>query len=151
VSTSRRPLLGFTRIRAWFRQRLREHLTPKEVGLGVGIGFFIGALPIYGAHILVCIALARALKLNQAVVYGAANISNPFFAPFLVALEIHLGAWLRGVEGGILPEGAFWELLEAAPSVFWSCLIGSLVVGAVGGLVFGALSALGLGLWQRRA
>lgn len=131
-----------SKVRQAFHAMLKEHLSPRSVGIGVFMGFFIGVLPIYGVHLGVCVVAARAFKLNQALVYGVANVSNPLFAPVLIAAEIKLGAWLRGVEGGVMPEGAFWDVLKQAPSLFWSCTLGSLVLGLVGGAILGVVSAL---------
>ncbi|MFN7147133.1 MAG: DUF2062 domain-containing protein, partial [Myxococcota bacterium] len=47
---------------------LRQHLTPGSIGLGVGVGVFLGCLPLYGVHIFLCVAVARWLRLNQALV-----------------------------------------------------------------------------------
>ena len=61
--------------------------------------------------------------------YLAANISNPFVAPFLILAELQAGAWLR--------RGALHALsLETIRSIDpWSfgadLLVGSLVVGGV--------------------
>lgn len=149
-------------MRAWlqrFRERmaaaLRSHLRPSDVGLGVGIGIFIGCLPIFGLHLPTCVLLARRLQLNQALVYGAANISNPLFAPFLVAAEISLGEWIRGVHATETPveavERPIWEFIAGAPDVLWSCVVGSVVIGAVLGVVLGGV-AYGIAHWrvQRR-
>lgn len=124
------------RFRAWAAKHLRAHLTPIEVAKAVGIGVYIGCLPIYGLHLPVCVFVARRYKLNQAIVYAAANISNPFFAPFLVTAEIAVGEWLR--REPFDPSGAetvshtmIWDLVQRAPSLLVSCLIGSQLVGVV--------------------
>ncbi len=140
--------------RAWLHEILRAHLTPESVGLAVGLGVFIGCLPIYGLHIVACIFLARWLKLNQALMYTACNISNPFFAPFLIAAQISLGEWVQ--HGGHPPpsttieEGTFWSMLQNAPDLFVSCTIGSIVMGLVLGVGLGVASLYGMRWWPRR-
>jgi uncharacterized protein (DUF2062 family) len=99
----------------------------------VALGVFIGCLPIYGFHLLMCWAVGSAFGLNRLKMYLAANISNPLVAPWLLFAELQAGAWLR--------RGSFHPLtLQAVKStgaaVFgMDLLIGSLVVG-------GALASL---------
>lgn len=149
----RRSLLGLHRLRTWFRELLRAHLSPRETGLAVGIGIFIGVLPIYGLHLVACLVAARRLGLNHALVYAAANISNPFFAPFLVAAGIYLGSLLRTGHPPAtleLGEGAFWKIAAEAPMLFLDCCIGSVVIGASLGALLGGLAAWGMTYWEGR-
>ena len=137
----------FTRMRLKLREILRAHLTPEGIGWDVAIGVFIGCLPIYGIHIFACVAVARWLKLNQGLVYLAANISNPLFAPFLVAAEVALGELIRygevsDVTGAEEAERNVWEWVTGGGDLFLSCLLGSVVIGAVLGLVLGWISLL---------
>jgi SAM-dependent methyltransferase len=104
----------------------------------MGVGAFIGCLPLYGAHLLLVIGVGRLLGLNRLRMYIAANISNPFFAPILVLAEIQTGALLR--------RGAAHELtLEAIRATDpWlygiDLVLGSLIVGTVIGVVLAALT-----------
>jgi uncharacterized protein (DUF2062 family) len=104
----------------------------------VGVGAFIGCQPFYGFHLALCWGIGRLLRLNRLKVYLAANISNPFLAPFLVFTEIQAGAWLN--------RGSTHELTLAAaratdPWVFGGdLLIGSLAVGTVLGVVGAAFT-----------
>jgi uncharacterized protein (DUF2062 family) len=140
------------RARAWFHELLRAHLTPTSIGVAVGLGIFIGCLPIYGIHLVVCVAAARSLRLNQAILYAAANISNPFFAPFLVTAEIAVGEWLRRGDtvGSAAPftDGSFWSMAQQAPDLFLSCSLGSLVIGGVLGAILGVAALLAARQWR---
>ncbi len=141
------------RLRSWVHLLLREHLTPGSIALAVGLGVFLGSLPIYGIHLFVCVVVARWLKLNQALLYAAANISNPFFAPFLISGEVAVGEWLRhgNVDAMAAPlaEGTFWTMLQQAPDLFLSCLLGSVVVGVVLGVTSGLLALCAARRWPR--
>ena len=53
------------------------------------------ASPLYGFHLAICWVVGSLLGLNRLKMYFAANISNPFVAPWLVFAEVQLGAWLR--------------------------------------------------------
>ena len=61
----------------------------------VALGVFIGCLPLYGFHLLMCWSVGFALGLNRLKMYLAANISNPLVAPWLLFAEMQTGAWLR--------------------------------------------------------
>jgi uncharacterized protein (DUF2062 family) len=113
------------------------------VAKAVGIGIFIGCLPIYGLHIVCCVAAARWLRLNQALMYAAANVSNPVFAPFLIGAEIAVGEWIRHGRVRGFDEHLSGNVLQMASQggdLFLSCLIGSVVIGIVLGLAMAALS-----------
>lgn len=134
---------------------LRQHLTPGSIGLAVGVGVFLGCLPFYGVHIFLCVVVARWLRLNQALVYAAANISNPVFAPFLISGQIALGEWLlhgsaTATAERTLAEGSFWTMLKQAPDLFVSCLVGSVVSGAGLAVVLGLGALLMAKKWPRK-
>jgi uncharacterized protein (DUF2062 family)/SAM-dependent methyltransferase len=106
---------------------------PGHESAAVGIGVFIGCLPFYGFHLLLCWIVGKTLRLNRLKLYLAANISNPIVAPFLIFAELQMGSWLR--------RGAFHPItldaVKAAGAVTLGIdlLLGSVVVGAVlGGL-----------------
>lgn len=145
----------FERLQTWIRLLLRENLTPAGIGLAVGLGIFIGSLPIYGLHIVACVLVARWLHLNQPLVYAAANISNPFFAPFLISGQILLGEWIRNggappAQPATLEEEPIWRMLDHAPNLFVSCLLGSIVSGTVLALLFGSLATWAARRWRAR-
>jgi uncharacterized protein (DUF2062 family) len=104
----------------------------------IGVGVFIGCLPFYGLHLLLCWVTGWFLGLNRLKIYIAANISNPLFAPTLIFTELQLGAWVR--------RGAFHPLtLRAAKNINLSMfgfdlLIGSVVLGVILGVLLAALT-----------
>ena len=68
---------------------------PGHEAAAVGIGVFIGCLPFFGFHLVLCWIVGTALRLNRLKLYLAANISNPIVAPFLIFAELQVGSWLR--------------------------------------------------------
>ena len=122
-----------------FQHLRREFSTPRRDAAAIGVGAFIGCLPIYGLHLLLTILVGKVLRLNRLKMYLAANISNPLMAPLLIFTEIQAGAWLR--------RGAFHALtVDAVRQIDpWSLggdlVLGSLVIGVLLGAVL-ALSTL---------
>lgn len=109
---------------------------PGRDATAVGLGVFIGSLPFYGFHLAICLAAGTLLRLNRVKLYLAANISNPFMAPFLILSELQAGSLVR--RGELRPL-----TIEAVKQINpWSLgadiLIGSVIVGAVLGLAIGS-------------
>lgn len=113
---------------------------PGREAAAIGAGVFIGALPFYGFHLLICLVTGSVFRLNRLRLYLAANISNPLMAPFLILSELQVGALVRRGELRSLT-------LEAVKRIDpWSfgadILLGSLIVGAVLGLSIGGTTWL---------
>ena len=113
---------------------------PGRDATAVGLGVFIGSLPFYGFHLAICLAAGTLLRLNRVKLYLAANISNPFMAPFLILSELQAGSLVR--RGELRPL-----TIEAVKQINpWSLgadiLIGSVIVGAVLGLAIGSATWL---------
>jgi SAM-dependent methyltransferase len=108
---------------------------PGRDAAAVGLGVFIGSLPFYGFHLLLCIGAGTLLRLNRVKLYLAANISNPLMAPFLILSELQTGA--------LVTRGELRPLtLDAVKQIDpWSLgadiLIGAVIVGALLGLALG--------------
>lgn len=143
------------RVRELIRGILSAHLTPLSIGQAVALGVFIGCLPIYGIHLGVCIVLARWLKLNEVVVYAGANITNPVFAPFIIAIEIAIGEYLRfgninNLDWDEFQHTSLWTMLKHTPDLLWSCTLGSVLLGLVLGPALGGLAWMVARARQRR-
>jgi len=131
---------GRSRLSAWRRQvyDLRtEGGGPGRETAAIACGVFIGCLPFYGFHLLICWIVGWAFRLNRLKLYLAANISNPFIAPFLLFAELQTGAYLRRGTFHTLTLDAVRQTGAVALGV--DLLVGSLVLGSV----LAALAALG--------
>jgi uncharacterized protein (DUF2062 family) len=117
-----------TRLRCAFHSVRSEYPGASRDAAAVALGVFVGCLPVYGFHLLMCRALGLAVRVNRLKVYLAANISNPLVAPWLVFAEIQAGAWLRrGTFHAITPQA----IKNSGAAVFAGDLVvGSLVIGA---------------------
>jgi uncharacterized protein (DUF2062 family)/SAM-dependent methyltransferase len=102
-----------------------EHNTPIRQALSVGLGLYIGASPFIGLHLALSLALGWLFGLNRFKVYLAAQISLPFIAPFLYALEIQVGTYLRS--GRFLSASRLDEVRLQGLAL--DILVGSVVVG----------------------
>lgn len=131
-----RPWSGLTR--RLYRGVRTEGGGPGRDAAALGLGFFIGCTPFYGLHLLIVLAAGALLRLNRLKMYLAANISNPFFAPVLVFVEIQAGAWLRRGD----PHALTLDAIRATDPWTYGAdlLIGSLAVGLVGGAAIAAIT-----------
>ncbi|HEX9730724.1 MAG TPA: DUF2062 domain-containing protein [Thermoanaerobaculia bacterium] len=115
-----------------------EGATPTGNGVAVGLGTFIGCLPLYGLHLLLCVVVARLFRVSRIKAYLAANVSNPVLAPFLLYLELGVGRWLFERHWPALNVDAL--NLERPWLLGRDVFAGSVVVGVVLGVGLGALA-----------
>lgn len=95
----------------------------------VALGVFIGCLPLYGLHLAICWVVGFLLGLNRLKMYFAANVSNPFVAPWLVFAEVQVGAWVR--RGSFHPVTRQYIAATGVKVFGVDALVGSVFVGAV--------------------
>jgi len=115
----------------WSRLR-GGSLEPGRAAVSVAIGIFVGCLPIYGVQLLVVLAVCVPLRLDAALAYLAAHVSNPLTLPFVLAAEMETGSLL------LTGHHAAFDL-EAAKKLGVTALGTQIVVGA---LTFGSALAL---------
>ncbi len=109
-------------------QRLRGTLgSPFQKALAVAVGLFIGCQPLYGLHFVLVLAVCLPFKLDAALAYLAANISNPFLLPALIVAEVELGAWLT--TGAWVEFGVQQAWQTKALGFTGQLVLGSLVLG----------------------
>lgn len=136
------------RIRALGAALLAEHRSPTRVAAAIFVGAVVGCTPLFGFHILVCLALAFLLRLNKVIVYAAANLSIPPMIPIIGFASVQLGEKVR--TGRFLAiDRALFHTVPAktlAARFFWSWMVGGTLLGAAVGAVGGVLALL----WLRR-
>jgi uncharacterized protein (DUF2062 family)/2-polyprenyl-3-methyl-5-hydroxy-6-metoxy-1,4-benzoquinol methylase len=128
-----------------FREELRRaawelrgaDLSPLRGAAAVAIGLFIGSQPIFGCHTPLVLGLCLWLRLDFAIAWIAANISNPFFAPALLTAEVQVGAYLR--TGALLKFDQDISRAGALSAFAGDLFLGALPVGL-------SLAAVGAGL-----
>jgi 2-polyprenyl-3-methyl-5-hydroxy-6-metoxy-1,4-benzoquinol methylase/uncharacterized protein (DUF2062 family) len=80
--------------RAWRELRGGE-TSPARAAAAVALGLFVGSQPIFGCHTPIVLFLCVWFRLDAALCWVASNISNPFFAPFLLTAEATTGHYVR--------------------------------------------------------
>ncbi|HLM71816.1 MAG TPA: DUF2062 domain-containing protein, partial [Polyangiaceae bacterium] len=121
-------------------------LSPARGAAAVAIGLFVGSLPIFGCHTPLVLIICLWFRLDAAICWVAANISNPFFAPALLTIEVQVGAFVRtgslirmDVEAAKLGIGGF--IKEFGGDLFLGAPFVGLALAAVGGgLTFAGLT-----------
>jgi uncharacterized protein (DUF2062 family) len=118
---------------------LRGQGSPRRLGLSVGLGLFIGCQPLYGLHLPLCVLVCLPFRLDAVVAYLAANISNPLLAPLLLLAEVEIGSLL--LHGAPVAFDLAAARNKGVAGFVEEAVLGSIVLGAVLGLLGGALAA----------
>lgn len=130
------------RLHALWQTLLHEHTAPSRLAAAVLVGCIVGCTPLFGFHILLCIALSFALRLNQLVVYGAANLSIPPLVPFIGFASVQLGEralhgrWLALARSDFRRE----QIKHLARLFFVDWMVGGAILGTTIGLVAGGIT-----------
>lgn len=129
------------RIRELWRAIVHEHTSPARVAAAIVVGCIVGCTPLFGLHIVVCLVLAWALRLNKLIVYGAANLSIPPLVPLIGFASVQLGERIR--HGAWLAlhrsDFALAHVRTIARIFFVDWMVGGVVLGAAIGLVAGVV------------
>jgi len=103
--------------------------SPARAASAVALGLFIGCQPVYGLHFVLVLGVCLPLRLDAVLSYLAANISNPFLAPFLIATEVETGAYLT--TGHFVAFDAAQAKAMGAAGFAQHLFVGSAVLGAL--------------------
>lgn len=132
---------------SFLRRLSREHASAGELAAAVGLGIFLGSLPIIPFGLAVIVYVNHKLHLNQLAGTAASNLCVAPFVPFLCIQAGHL-----------LLHGRLWTefnrvtLLHQIHLRAWEWLLGSLVVGPLLGAAGALLTyCLVRAYWERGA
>jgi uncharacterized protein (DUF2062 family) len=112
----------------WKRLRGGE-LSPERAAAAAAIGLFIGAQPLYGLHLALCLAICLPLRLDVLIAYAAANVSNPLVAPALLALEVEVGSLV--LYGEHLPMTLEEVRSKGVLELGYALLVGAVLTGVL--------------------
>jgi len=117
----------------WKEVVLNPHESNGKKALSIGLGIFMGIVPIWGFQMLVALLLATLLKLNKALVLIAANISIPPMIPLIIFGSFQMGRVWAGTDATFV---IFNKNLttEAMKQNVLQYLYGSVTLAVVAGL-----------------
>ncbi|MGN6507104.1 MAG: DUF2062 domain-containing protein [Tepidisphaeraceae bacterium] len=99
----------------------------------VAVGMFMAVAPLYGIKTVVCLIMAKALRLQPLVVLAVSSLNTPPTGPFLAAASIGTGFWCLHrrlpAMGEFNPFRDGWAATFRAVALEW--VIGSILVGSV--------------------
>lgn len=127
-----------------YKRFLKIRGNPHEIAIGLALGLFVGMTPTMGLHTAIAIFFAALLKWNKISAAIGVWITNPLTAPLIYPINYLVGIKLAGFSksnGSIknLDWPAFYQLILKTPEIFWSLIIGGVVLGlplAVAGYYF---------------
>ena len=111
-----------------------------KLGLAVGIGVLLGALPLIACHTIAIIYVTALLRLNKSLAIFSSQICAP---PLMPALCIEAGHWLRNgrflvlQDISSLSDSTFLELGHVGAKMILDWFTGSLVIGPFFALIVG--------------
>lgn len=126
------------------RRMATEHASPTELAAAIGLGIFIGALPIIPFGIAAIVYIHHRLHLNKLAGVAASNVCIAPVVPFLcveVGYFLRHGTWWTEFSRHALFNEIHLRILE------WA--IGSLVVGPILGLAFAIPAYFIVRAWQK--
>ena len=129
--------------RAWRELRGGE-TSPARAAAAVAIGLFVGSQPIFGCHTPIVLFLCVWFRLDAALCWVASNVSNPFFAPFLLTAEASVGHYVR--TGEVVRFDVEMQRASGAVGIAGDTFLGAPVIGLGLALVGGVVMYGTLGL-----
>jgi len=96
--------------------------SPWRTALALAVGVFLSFTPFWGFQTILALLLATVFRLNRAVTITGTWLNLPWFAPFVYAGAMKLGAWMLPDLSGLAGLSAY-------------LLVGSLTLGLGAGLL----------------
>jgi uncharacterized protein (DUF2062 family) len=134
------------RARDLWRRALREHTTPRELALSVGLGVFVGCTPFLGLHAGMALALATFFRVSRLWALIGSRVSFFLTLPWIVLAEIQVAHHLRTGAWAALSTR---DAVDHAREWLFDWWLGVVPVGTVLAVLFGAL-AYGVAAVRRR-
>ena len=139
-------------------QLANHNESPNKMASAVGLGLFMGILPVWGFQMLLAAFFAHLLKINKVIVLVASNISLPPMIPFIIYFSYRTGGlFIKGNTNLLTRQsldtlhqhvisGDFYRALEQLGLGFWQYVLGSIMLGlavaTVGWMVTWLLSSI---------
>jgi hypothetical protein len=110
--------------------------SPWRTALALAIGVFLSFTPFWGFQTVLALLLATVFRLNRAVTVTGTWLNLPWFAPFVYAGALKLGALMLPDLSGLAGLSAY-------------LLVGSTTLGLAAGLLTWVI-AFGVMRWRRQ-
>jgi uncharacterized protein (DUF2062 family)/2-polyprenyl-3-methyl-5-hydroxy-6-metoxy-1,4-benzoquinol methylase len=127
------------RIRQTWKRLRGGTLSPGRAALSIGVGLFIGCVPVYGVQFVLVAAICVPLRLDTALAYLAAHISNPVTLFPILVLEVAVGSLLMTGHFAV-PSFASMKHDHGFWRVGGQAAVGSVIVASVIGSVGGGIA-----------
>lgn len=139
--------LSWKNIKKFFKEKIFATDEPKHrIAYAIGLGVFMGIVPVWGYQMMSAYFLSRVLRLNSYITLLASNISIPPFIPFILFGSYATGGWLlKGEFSASLSDIS----LETVGQDLLQYVFGS-VVFALGSAIFAAILSYALMLLFRK-
>jgi len=126
----------FFNIRQHFRNLLNRlkgfNGNPKSIALGVAIGVFIGASPLFPFHTAIAVVLSIFLGGSRVAAAAGVWVSNPVTMPFFYFTTYKLGAFFLGTATPVrFSDQSFSELLSMGMGITQAMILGGVVIGFI--------------------
>ncbi len=117
-------------LRHGYKRILRIKSSPEDIALGMGLGVFIGLLPIIPLQTVVVLALALLFRCSKLTALIGTLITNPLTIPFFYLIMLRIGRFfLPDGRGRLNPDHwTIGELLQAGWHFYGSILLGGFVI-----------------------
>ncbi|MCO4292584.1 DUF2062 domain-containing protein [Solitalea sp. MAHUQ-68] len=138
------------RVKAFVNNHLLNKDQKDEMkALSVGLGVFMGILPIWGFQMVAGIFFAFVLRLNKVLVAVFSHISFPPMIPLIIFLSYKMGGLWLGSNAMTLSFSSEISM-EVIKNNFWQYLYGSISLAIVAGLVAATITYLLLKTVKRK-
>ncbi len=151
-----RPLAFVKRLRKKsLREVINEYIMNSEdsnsrISLSLGLGIFMGILPIWGWQMVATFGLAHLLRLNKFVAVAASNISLPPLLPLILYMSYKTGGWVLGIHNASLKYSSGFGFQWIKENLV-QYLLGSLLFGMALALVLGLITYVILSIFRKKA
>jgi uncharacterized protein (DUF2062 family) len=119
---------------AW--RELRDGRGDGRFPASVATGAMMAVLPLYGVKTILCLGLAKVLRLQPLVVIGVSSLCTPPVGPALAAVSIVIGHVLLHQQWA-----SWWELHEMVDHNWWQALRALAVDWVLGSVLLGTFLA----------
>ena len=139
--------VAWRRTRSLWHLAWSEHATPREVGIAVGLGVFVGSSPAVGFHGGIALGVATLFRLNRIWCFLGSRISSIVILPWIALAEVQIAHYARERSWIALTKD---ELMAHRHELMLDWILGWLPVGIALGLLFGLLAAFVFDVRKRK-